>query len=1341
MRAVIWRSSLYRLPRYQRLRIQNRNFSISTRFAAPPKPPNDPSNSDGNHNDSGAGEDARAGEKAAGGRVAAQGSTARAANGTFGRRAARAGRSRDGVPSPPPVPDWFLKYNIRLQPQRKPPDSVGTVRRVLIADMKLGHPETHMILPYVEPVKVGETDAESDQAASEPQQEKSGINRPRDASASLEQCLARIERIVEAKITDAGAKYERSRPSNDFFRQNSVPIPDKAQSKTESSPAQQEDTSKMESESPDQDEIKELLREMNELKQVVQQAIRDVQPQFEEILDCFAPERLAEMNNQFKSGQVPEEFAKFGLDMIDRLKESIEARFAPDHEKKLGQRRDADSSPDEEPANSKQDPNVDDSAEPAKTPQTREGRIFTLDAYQMQSKLLEQQNKERLQMAREEKQEPVKSEEMHTERLAEKDRWKFPPLESELDARGLARLQAQLLVYSSFDLAHKDSSKAASSLPRNLIFCSPDHTSHDELDGFVEDVADLTHSSIVRLDANDIAELAGMYVDGGDASPGSITSLGFDAFEGIGASEVKQVTFEQVGGAPGQDGAEGEDGDDSEPASRGLPSLFGGNLEGLKSMIQANKDILSKALGGGKIIGVQVGDSSIMPSPSAQNTPLESADKGKNEDLELDPWQELKLEVYLDHLLNAVDTKESSDLSHVPENFLRQKFPETRTKLSGDSFEQATIKMSKAERKRLEQAWALPKVALDSLRLHLIHHIRDIFASVASVGDNVLAVSKKTYPRIETPFDGPASGTIIHIRDIDRISETSQGEIAVERLMKVVARRRKEGHRVLIVGTASSVSGGVINPSNPDAQATFQSIPYPSASSDLASNLQASSYKKLAAQQRYPISQGYRRLVELNLRNVQDTIRRLGVPSSKDLFSENARKYIFLPGTQKLGEVAMTSEEIEKLVLFANGLRKLYTTSGPNFTETENLSNEKLELVHIAISLSLLDRIEHSVSMGKNLTPENIYNSIQVHEPPAKNKKEGPKRIDLEKIKKNATKHEQKLLSGVADPANIKVGFDDVHVQPETIEALKTITSLSLQRPEAFSYGVLAKDRLTGLLLYGPPGTGKTLLAKAVAKESGATVVEVSGAQIYEKYVGEGEKNVRAVFSLARKLSPCVVFIDEADALFSSRGGSSNRTTHREIINQFLREWDGMDDQGVFMMVATNRPFDLDDAVLRRLPRRVLVDLPVAKDRESILKIHLKEETLEPDVELTKLAERTPFYSGSDLKNLAVAAALNAVREENELLEQKKKDNDADFKLPDRRTLSQKHFDKAMQEISASISEDMSSLNAIKKFDEQYGDRRGRKKKSGYGFGVGSGEPDENDVRVRGDKDRDGPRP
>lgn len=224
-------------------------------------------------------------------------------------------------------------------------------------------------------------------------------------------------------------------------------------------------------------------------------------------------------------------------------------------------------------------------------------------------------------------------------------------------------------------------------------------------------------------------------------------------------------------------------------------------------------------------------------------------------------------------------------------------------------------------------------------------------------------------------------------------------------------------------------------------------------------------------------------------------------------------------------------------------------------------------------------------------------------------------------------------------------------------------------------------------------------------------------------YVGEGEKNVRAIFSLAKKLAPCIVFIDEADAILGSRSGASNRTSHRELINQFLREWDGMTDLNAFIMVATNRPFDLDEASLRRLPRRLLVDLPVEKDREEILKIHLKDEILDPEISLAKLAADTPFYSGSDLKNLCVAAALACVREEFDTAAEHNKRITKDtldsekYKYAEKRTLHERHFAKGMDEISASISEDMGSLSAIRKFDEKYGDRRGRRKKlGGYGF-------------------------
>jgi SpoVK/Ycf46/Vps4 family AAA+-type ATPase len=204
---------------------------------------------------------------------------------------------------------------------------------------------------------------------------------------------------------------------------------------------------------------------------------------------------------------------------------------------------------------------------------------------------------------------------------------------------------------------------------------------------------------------------------------------------------------------------------------------------------------------------------------------------------------------------------------------------------------------------------------------------------------------------------------------------------------------------------------------------------------------------------------------------------------------------------------------------------------------------------------------------------------------------------------------------------------------------------------------------------------------------------------------------------LAKKLSPCVVFLDEADAIFSDRGKSHQRAAHRELINQFLREWDGLkSDMNFFIMVATNRPFDLDEAILRRLPRRLLVDLPVEADREAILKIHLREELLDEAVSLSQIAKDTPFYSGSDLKNLSVAAALACVREENEIAA--KHTGDEPYVYPEKRIITKAHFDKATEEISASISEDMSTLTAIRKFDEKYGDRKGRRKKAAaLGFG------------------------
>ena len=531
--------------------------------------------------------------------------------------------------------------------------------------------------------------------------------------------------------------------------------------------------------------------------------------------------------------------------------------------------------------------------------------------------------------------------------------------------------------------------------------------------------------------------------------------------------------------------------------------------------------------------------------------------------------------------------------------------------------------------------------------------------------------------------------TIIQVQDYKDIQASRDGLKFISFLQQVIQARRREGLPVLLVGTVTRDVPPPIDQENPrfiqntfDDQFTKTLIVTPA--------MDVMTAEKVFSEDRM------RRIMEINIRHLQSMLRtRLNEdPKSTDQSIIRDRLWALDPAVVKesgLDERFWTYNHVHRVATLALGC------TGPG---------EQLTFQHIQHGMQLLEQADH-------VRNEWLQNRQQASIPP---KPVNNRQQSLKELRKTCNSHEKKLLNGVVDAECIRTTFADVHVPPETIEALKTLTTLSLIRPEAFAYGVLATDRIPGLLLYGPPGTGKTLLAKAVARESGATVLEVSGSEVYDMYVGEGEKNVKAIFTLAKKLSPCVVFIDEADAILCSRTGASNRNSHRELINQFLREWDGMDYVSALIMVATNRPFDLDDAVLRRLPRRLLVDLPTEQDRLSILKIHLKDELLDPSVDLAQLARHTPLYSGSDLKNLCVAAALACVREENDFAA-KHNGQEEPYQYPERRILTMAHFERGMEEISASISEDMSSLTAIRRFDERYGDRKGRRKKdSGWGF-------------------------
>ncbi|KAI9820718.1 MAG: hypothetical protein M1827_005088 [Pycnora praestabilis] len=771
-----------------------------------------------------------------------------------------------------------------------------------------------------------------------------------------------------------------------------------------------------------------------------------------------------------------------------------------------------------------------------------------------------------------------------------------------------------------------DSFPAAKS---NLLLHCPKDGGTYFLESIVEDVASIVGADLVRLDAQDIAEMSGNYLgEGSQPTPNPIRSLGYD---------VQQITSKQAAEEQDEEDVEEEDLEEQD------------EYEGSSS---------------------RKGDSSsaIPTFTKVTAVPLGSL-AGKLEDM----MRSGKL------LPNAMSSR--GRLNESPAQWRNQR------QLGTDQHMYA--KMSALVEAFIDSNLAKRAAAHKERDAEKQGDVPTTFDSQAEVADVTNASA--------------AGRLIIAIRDYKELNSTLHGGELLGKLHEVVHRRRKEGQSVILIGTSSSAD---LIPS-----LTISGIQELQAEGEdgLSRTIIVPPLRTASSDQVFA-NDNLRRTWEINVRHLADMNRRLGVKDMNFIDPINGEPYLRQDATGRASSILESStwpfEGVHRVAQISLGLSE---------TEEEITSNQiprAMGLLHDSDEVKFQWAAEEKqIQKSPQEGPERKRGSVVA---PITHKESEER---MKKLRKTCNTHEKKLLNGVVNPENIHTTFSNVRAPPETVEALKTLTSLSLIRPEAFSYGVLATDKIPGLLLYGPPGTGKTLLAKAVAKESGATVLEVSGSEVYDMYVGEGEKNVKAIFSLAKKLEPCIVFIDEADAIFGSRGGHANRTSHRELINQFLREWDGMNDLSAFIMVATNRPFDLDDAVLRRLPRRLLVDLPVEKDREAILTIHLKDEALDASVSLSDLAAHTPLYSGSDLKNLAVAAALQCVNEEVDA--SSRHQGSEPYVFPEKRTLTKRHFDKAIDEISASISEDMSSLSAIKKFDEKYGDRKGRRKKSaGWGFGT-----------------------
>lgn len=887
----------------------------------------------------------------------------------------------------------------------------------------------------------------------------------------------------------------------------------------------------------------------------------------------------------------------------------------------------------------------------------------------------------------------------------------------------------------------------------NMILHAPTADQEGAIDKCVFTNALELGSDVIALQALDLAQLAGDYLgEGPEPSPRSIRSLGYETYR---LSSDLRTAVHAI-----EEGSEEESEFRTPPEFGSPPPASRAYAIPLAHFTPTMRRAIMQELSSPNALGAS--------SNVANDEPARSQSQN---DLQL---EDIKIATLLEALLDANESKQSRGLVSSGASQSSDVASHLPKPSRAPAFFDYSMGSDGAE---LDLNSTLPVSAIDNVNFFLT-------AGSAAMAPKALSRSK-----------------IIYVKDFKELNATHYGGRILQKLEEVVRRRRISGERIMIIGSTCSreLTPEMSHWSPRDLQSEGESSPFRTivVTPDTSDSFTALEESVAATSTEYtstlaPNSEWskFQRINALHIQRMLHSLDPVVATSISDMDHSSQNFHAWAPMISSMPfQRVLTYDEVHRISLAALGL---LVTDRARAIASDNTIHQ-LNWAHVAFAIGLLEASDTSKCLSFDaLRTQKLNRGVAAAKelfarvggkngknPDAASVK---RQRELARIASNATKYEKRLMPGIADPDQIKTTFDQVHVPRETVDSLRTITSLSLLRPEAFSYGILATEKISGALLYGPPGTGKTLLAKAVAKESGSTVLEVSGSQIMDKYVGEGEKNVAAVFSLARKLSPCIVFLDEADAVFASRDAMRERTSHRDILNQFLKEWDGLNDMSVFVMVATNRPFDLDDAVIRRLPRRLLVDLPTQADRKEILRIHLTGEQLDDSVDLEHLAKRTPFYSGSDLKNVAVSAALACVKEENEeaAMAAAKAANDPEssssysdasettndstspsdssastptsntptfplpptfprpphlvrgqsYNFPEKRVLYPRHFDKALQEISASISEDMSSLSAIKKFDEQYGDRKGNKRRKDFGFGV-LAERNESAARVR----------
>ncbi|XP_029999586.1 ATPase family AAA domain-containing protein 1-A-like [Sphaeramia orbicularis] len=254
------------------------------------------------------------------------------------------------------------------------------------------------------------------------------------------------------------------------------------------------------------------------------------------------------------------------------------------------------------------------------------------------------------------------------------------------------------------------------------------------------------------------------------------------------------------------------------------------------------------------------------------------------------------------------------------------------------------------------------------------------------------------------------------------------------------------------------------------------------------------------------------------------------------------------------------------------------------------------------------------------------------------------KRIGVEGV--SLTEYEMNIASHLVDPQTMKVTWRDIAGLDDIINELQDTVILPFQKRHLLAGSKLFQPP-KGVLLFGPPGCGKTMIAKATARASGCKFINLQASTLTDMWYGESQKLTAAVFSLAVKIQPCIIFIDEIESFLRNRSSLDHEATAM-MKAQFMSLWDGLDTSSttqVMVMGATNRPQDVDPAILRRMPTTFHVGLPNTRQRQDILRLILAGENLSNAINLKDIAEKTEGYSGSDLRELCRDAAMYRVRD------------------------------------------------------------------------------------------------